>query len=180
MERGQPGPALWLKRLASAWLCFHLFAVLIVPASVHYVASRTRGLVEPYVNLLGINTTWNFFAPEPGPPPVFVEFEAIDSAGNQITRGYWPNPESPYFWRERQNRRVALARYMLGETARAERLMGVFLCRRNPGAHAIRMWRTMYDVASLPSVAEGRATIKSDTIQKRDWIAEQSCMEAAP
>jgi len=141
------------------------------------MAGRVRSAVEPYANFLGINSTWNFFAPEPGPPPVFVEYEAVDSTGGQMSRGFWPLPQSPYFWRERQNRRIALARYMLGEPVRAERLMGVYLCRRNPGAHAVRMWRTMYDVASLPEVAEGRASVVSTSVTKRDWIAEQRCGE---
>jgi len=170
----------WVRGALSLWLCFHVGALFIVPNSTHYITGRLQWLLEPYVNFLEMDAIWSFFAPEPGPPPVFVEYEALDASGGQLSRGFWPEPESRYFWRERQNRRIALGRYMTSAPQRADRLMGVFLCRRNPKAQAIRMWTTMYQVASLPAVAKGDATVKSDSIQKRTWIGEQDCGRGAP
>jgi hypothetical protein len=122
-----------------------------------------------------MDAIWSFFAPEPGPPPVFLEYEALDSSGAQISRGYWPQLKSPYFWRERQNRRISLARFMTSKPERARRLGGEFICRKSPGAHSIRLWSTMYTVSALPQVASGEASLKNDTIQTRTWIGEQVC-----
>jgi len=69
---------------------------------------------------------------------------------------------------------------MTSPVEKANRLMGEFLCRKNPGVSAVKMWSTMYRVAALPLVASGEATLKDDSIQNRTWIGEHRCEGVRP
>jgi len=58
----------WVKRIVSAWLLYHVLAIVIAPASV----APSSGLMQtcwrafrPYLQVLYLNHGYHFFAPEP-------------------------------------------------------------------------------------------------------------------
>lgn len=58
----------WLRRLVSAWLVFHLAAIIIAPAAVapaSELAGRTCRYFLPYLGALYLDHGYHFFAPEP-------------------------------------------------------------------------------------------------------------------
>lgn len=154
---------------------FHLLVILLMPNAHTWLAQRALGWLEPYVHALELTPQWNFFAPDPGPPPLFVEWELEDERGERIGTGHFPERWDPFFLRERQNRRVAMTRFMVQSDARTEQIMLSYLCRRHPEASGVTLWRTVYSTPSLESVAKGERRIGDEEGVQRQWVSHSFC-----
>jgi hypothetical protein len=58
----------WLRRLISAWIVFHLTAIIIAPAAVEPASELTQEVCRlflPYLHALYLDHGYHFFAPEP-------------------------------------------------------------------------------------------------------------------
>ena len=166
-----------LKCLLSVFIVYHLYAVVLSPNSGNYLGSKSSPLFGFYVNLFGLMTSWSFFAPDPGPPPLFVEWELLNKEGKSLGLGRWPQLPDPYFLRERQNRRIQAARTMVESDVRAEKMMVPYLCSKNLEASSVRLWSIMYPVPTLIEVANGTRKIGDQVQQSRHWIADGFCGE---
>lgn len=161
--------------LLSLLLIFHLLCVLVAPNKDTYLGHRVAKGVEPYVNFLGLSSPWNFFAPDPGPPPLFLEWEVLDRLGKPVSHGRWPELPDPFFLRERQNRRIAFARFLVMSSAHAEQVMRPYLCKSVENADSVRLWRVVYTIPNLYDVADGKRRIGDDTGATRTWVSHSFC-----
>lgn len=164
-----------IKAVLSLFLVFHLFCVVLTPNKSSYLGQVTAPWVEPYMDFLTLSVTWGFFAPEPGPPPVFVEWELVNEKGEGYAKSRWPEFPDPYFLRERQNRRMQLIRSIVSSDERIEQVMLPFLCQKYPDAHAVRLWRAVYGVPSLTEVASGARKIADESQVDRKAISHSFC-----
>lgn len=164
-----------LQIALSAFICFHLFALILAPNSQTYLAGRASFLVYPYVTFLEFASQWGFFAPDPGPPPVFIEYEFVGDGGGTIGSGTWPEKKDPYWLRERQNRRIAVARFLIANNDRIEKTMGQYLCRENPAARSVRLWKSIYGIPRLDDVARGKRAIGDGVEVKRSFVTQYLC-----
>lgn len=58
----------WVRRIISAWLAFHVVAIIAAPAAVQpasQLAGRACELILPYLGALYLDHGYHFFAPEP-------------------------------------------------------------------------------------------------------------------
>lgn len=161
-----------IQALLSLWAVFHVLAVLITPNRNTYLGTKVSAVMEPYANFLELSANWNFFAPQPG-PPMRLEFEAVDREGMQIAHDFWPALDSP--WRQ-----SALSHFVLKDQNGGDRLVGNFLCHRNPRSHAVRVWRNTYGIPSLEEVASGQRRIGDETRVVRQFIGEWTCSHKGP
>jgi len=165
----------WAQAALSVLLVYHLFAIVLAPNSQTYLGYQAARWVEPYVNFFELVSSWNFFAPEPGPPPVFVEWEVLDRAGKRIDHDRMPDERDPFLLRERQNRRIAAARFMVYNEVRAERMMVSFLCGRDPRAFSVKLWRAVDTIPGLKEVRDGKRRIGDEEGRQRKWISHTFC-----
>lgn len=166
-----------IKAALSAFIVFQLFSVLLVPNAQNWLGTKAAPVIEPYVNFFELTNAWSFFAPDPGPPPVFVEYEKLDRKGESLGLGRWPEVKDPYLLRERQNRRIAAAEYMMANELRAEKMMLQYLCRQHPEAGSFRIWRIMYTVPDFQDVASGKRKIGDDVGLERRLVSHSFCEE---
>jgi hypothetical protein len=166
---------LWVRGALSALIAFHLFIVILMPNSNTWLGLKALAWLQPYVHALELTPQWNFFAPDPGPPPIFVEWELEDEKGEAIGKGSLPERWDPYLLRERQNRRIALTRFLVLSDSRTERVMLSYLCRRHPEASAVTLWRTVYSTPSLTAVASGERKIGDEVGMQRRWVSHSFC-----
>lgn len=167
----------WIQATLSLFVGFQLFTVLLVPNAQNWLGMKVAPWLEPYVNFFELTNAWSFFAPEPGPPPVFVEFEKLDRKGESLGLGRWPEVHDPFWLRERQNRRIAAAEYMMATELRAEKMMLQYLCRVYPEAGSFRIWRIMYSVPDFQDVASGKRRIGDDVGLERRLVSHSFCEE---
>ncbi len=156
-----------VQALLSAWIVFHLLAVVIMPNKNTYLGYLFARWLEPYANSLELASNWNFFAPEPG-MPMRLEFETVDSKGDQLVHDFWPTLRSPW-------RKIALSHFIMKGPPGGEALFGKFLCGKNPAASSVRMWKNSYGLPDLMEVADGKKNIKDEILVERQWISEWNC-----
>ena len=168
---GASSRTVWLKIGLSVFLIFHLFAVIIVPNSMNYLGLQTGPILERYVNFFELSQNWSFFAPEPG-PPVFVEWEILDAQGEPIEKTRWPALGSTY-------RKVSLAVFTSTTDEKVDQLMGSYLCRTNPKAGSVRIWRVISPAPTREEVAHGTRKIGDDAKLERQMITHSFCESSA-
>lgn len=84
----------WAFRVLNVWLVFHLFAIVVAPASVSPSSSLVRSgweACKPYLQLLHLNHGYHFFAPEPA-ASTLVGYTAYREDGT-IVSGRIPDRE---------------------------------------------------------------------------------------
>jgi hypothetical protein len=123
-------------------------------------------------------SNWGFFAPEPGPPPVFIEWELLDQKGNTLEMDRFPSFPDPFWIRERQNRRMSLTRFMMSEDQRIEKMMFPFLCQNHQGVASIRMWKVGYSIPSPLDVVHEKRKLGDEEGKERHWVLHGFCNEA--
>lgn len=169
------GALKWAKAALSVFIVFQLTVVLLAPNSDHYVGTKLKPFVEPYANFFELTNKWSFFAPEPGPPPVFVEYELLDSKGESIRIARYPEEKNPYFLRDRQNRRIASVEFMMPGEDRVEKVMVPYLCGKNPQADSVKLWRIAYQIPTMEDVASGKRQIGDDVNLERRVVSHTFC-----
>ena len=163
------------KVLLSLFVVFQLFAVVLAPNKETYLGAHVAPVIEPYLNFLELASTWNFFAPDPGPPPVYVDWELLDEKGQIIGKGIMPERVDPFVLRERQNRRIALTRFLIYSDQRVEQIFAPYLCRIHPEASSVRIWRATYNTPRLSEVADGTRQIGDEADVERRSVAHHFC-----
>jgi hypothetical protein len=163
------------KAALSVFIVFHLFCVMLAPNSMTYLGTRAQSVVGPYLTFLELASTWGFFAPDPGPPPVYIEYEAIGEDGVVVKTGTWPDKAPTFFLRERHNRRIAVARFLMSDPRRIEKMLGPYYCGRIPEARSVRFWRVIEGMPNLHDVAKGTRKIGDGVGTERKYEKQVLC-----
>ena len=71
-----------LYLIASVFLIWHTFALLIGPAPQSYIRDNLLGIYEPYLSVFRLNNAWAFYAPEPDLGGV-LNYKVLDNDGNE-------------------------------------------------------------------------------------------------
>jgi hypothetical protein len=167
----------WLKGILSVFIVYHLYGVIFAPNSQTYLGMRSVPFYESYLSFFEFMTSWGFFAPEPGPPPVFIEWELVDGKGDVLEADRFPSYPDPFFLRERQNRRMSIVRFMAGNDARAEKMLVPYLCQKNSKIKSIRLWKVGYEIPSPLEVTSGKRKVGDNEVKVRHWLTQSFCQE---
>jgi hypothetical protein len=161
----------------SLYILYHLYGVALAPNSQTYLGLRSAPFVEAYLGTFEFMSTWGFFAPEPGPPPIYVEWTLLDKNGNSLQEDRFPPSPDTFFIRERQNRRNSIVRFLSVDDTRIEKTLIPYLCRQNPGAVSVRTWRIAYSIPSPLEVTQQSRTLKDSVGQDKHWVGHSFCKE---
>lgn len=164
------------RAFLSVVVLFQLAVVLIGPNKETYHGLLLKPVLEPVFNALEFGSNWSFFAPDPGPAPMRLEWEVLDERGGVLRTGNFPEEGYPFWINERQTRRVALARFFYFSDERHLNVWANYLCRSNPDASGIRLWKAMGTIPNLFDVRSGDKTIASGaTYGERTSVGNVFC-----
>ncbi len=164
----------FLLRGISVLLAFHLGAIIIGPSPLNYFYWWAAPIYRVYWQAFEFGNQWSFFAPEPGVPPVFLEWEMEDDQGRRTT-GQSPEHPSPYWNRERQTMRMAMTGYLMLTEGAAERVMVPYLCKTHPDARSVSLWRRVHGVPALEGFAKGEEKLGVISPPVRQWVSHSFC-----
>ena len=144
--------------LLNLWLVFHLFAIVVCPASVEPSSRLCQSgfqLVAPYLHALFLDHGFHYFAPDPG-ASTLVSYDLQFADGSTKT-GKFPDPAM--FPRLRYHRSFMLSEF-LGNDGRdellplIERSFARCLCKQN-GAIGVKLTQIIHDTPSIDDVLLG-------------------------
>lgn len=166
-----------MKRLLlSIFLIFHLFGVLVAPNPTSYLYIAAAPIYKPYMNGLGLGNTWSFFAPEPVFPQMFLDY-VIEYKDGQTARGRFPDEENTFFFRDRHNRRMSMARFIMAQESNWQNMFVNYLCAQNKEASAIKLWRMTGQPPSLEMVRSGEKKATDAVNFKIDILGTYYCKD---
>jgi hypothetical protein len=164
----------WEKGFASLFVIYHLTAIAVGPSPMGHLHQVFLPIYRLYWSAFDLGSTWSFFAPEPGSPPLFFEWE-MEGKNGERTTGRFPEYPSPYWNRERQTLRMSIASYLFMHEHAGERALAPYLCRIYPEAVSVSLWRTLYGVPPLEPYARGESKLGLHTPPVRRWISHSFC-----
>ena len=138
----------------------------------HYLSA----LYLPVANSIGLNTTWNFFSPDPA-HTMYLRYRVLfqDEYGNakkESIEKYFPEDiQENNFWLH--HRRLSyVMRFMASDQNRIQHFLVPWICKQNPEATHIQTEMLIYRIPSLDVVA----TLKSENYE--DMIAQEEVNQA--
>ena len=162
----------------SLFLIFHLFGVLIGPNPNSFLGQSVAPVYRPYLNFFGLGSTWSFFAPEPFYHPIYIDY-VLNLKGKMPLSGRFPEEKSPYWMRDRQNRRMGLARIILSSDDNVRNMFVHYLCREHPDLESANLWRVLATEPSLEMVQKGQKKITDPADFKIEVLGTYFCPEAS-
>jgi hypothetical protein len=130
-----------LKVFLSLWIAYHLANIVILANGGSFLGRYWGPYLIPYGNAIGLNSTWNFFSPDPA-HTMYLEYRVRfeDEQGNEVkesVEGFLP-PEKDQIVIDSSKRRLLYAmRFLLLDQDRLHALMAPWLCRQYPGSSTL-------------------------------------------
>lgn len=118
-----------------------------------FLGRHWEGWITPYANLLALNVTWNFFAPDPA-HTMFIHYrvyfpEAPDGVGPDPVDGFIP-PEKEKIVINTSTRRFLYAmRFLILDEGRMRTLLAPYLCRIHEGAEEVQIESILEPIPNL-------------------------------
>lgn len=166
----------WPRRLISVLLVFHLLGVVTSPNRVSFLTATLAPVYYPYMSLLGLYSTWSFFAPEPFYAPVHIDYK-LERRGAMPLEGRFPPAQNPYLFRDRFNRRISLTRQVLGSEGNIKGMFMSWLCHEHPDLDSAQLWGVMATIPSLEQVKLGDRKITDPAELRTEVLGTHYCPE---
>lgn len=172
------------KVLASFWIVYNIFAMLVMPNIGAYFGRATSKYIAPYANTVGLNAGWNFFSPDPA-HTMYIRYivRYLDSQGNEIkesVEAFFPAEKNKGVHALSRKRDLYAMRFMVIEPHRLRVLMGPWLCRQYPGATSIEMEHVVETVPFLDQVVAYKEETVNELSQEIQVTREvYSCVGAS-
>lgn len=109
----------------------------------------------PYANVIGLNTSWNFFSPDPAHVMYFqYSITKKDQDPNEESTNLYIPEQKNYGPFGLVDRRVMYAmRFMILDQRRVDALLGPWLCKKHPEALMIHVEHKIESIPPIDSVA---------------------------
>ncbi|MBC7386449.1 MAG: hypothetical protein H7301_09870 [Cryobacterium sp.] len=163
------------RAVLSVVLLFMLALITIGPNQNSYHGQLFSPVFSPLFAVTEFGSTWSFFAPDPSTLPVRLEWEILDERGEVVRDGYFPATGFPYFFNERQTRRIALARFFYFADDKHLNVWSNWLCRSNPDAKGIRLWKSNALTPDLYRVQRGEQSLSDIRFEERQSVGNVFC-----
>ncbi len=118
-------------------ILFHFVAILLLP---NYGSFLGRRYLQPFAmwgNLLVLNTSWNFFSPDPA-HIMYFRYHLNFEDGREV-QGLFPSEGEVPTADLRRRRDLYLMRFLAIQPSRIDRYLAPWLCRLEPGVRDLSL-----------------------------------------
>lgn len=148
----------FLKKAVLIVLFFYFSAMMVTLGNgSSFLGRYFENFFNPVANSIGLNTTWNFFSPDPAHTmyiKYFVFFE--DPLGNSLKEaieGYYPESKDRGEDFSLNKKRDSYAmRFLAVDPARLQGLFTPWMCKKYPGSTKLQIELIMNRIPSLDKV----------------------------
>lgn len=144
------------KVLLSVFVVYHLSLMMILPNAGSYLGRNFERWMTGYANQIGLNATWNFFAPDPA-HTMFLQYNIhFEGAEGEELRpplaGYIPEEKSDVVIDGSKRRFLYAVRYLMLDPRRLELILGPYFCRTHSGASSVSIRHLLEPIPLLDLV----------------------------
>lgn len=175
------------KIIISVWIFYHLATIFLMPNGNSYVGRMYQQAFSSYANTFGLNSTWQFFSPDPA-HMLYFEYDVYfyDNLGEptqETIRGYFPDERDAGTIHPSLRRNMYLMRYLAVDPVRMDRFVMPWLCRKYPGASSVSLKVILNQIPLLDEVTRKWSPmlvtqeIKMQTYTKDCAAAEDEVIE---
>lgn len=145
--------SLVLRILFSLFILFHVTAMVVLANGSSFLGRSWDRWITPYGNMLGLNVTWNFFAPDPA-HTMFIHYNVRfeNDEGEQLKEsvdGFIPPEKEKIVIHSSERRFLYAMRFLILDEKRIKVLLGPFLCRQHPGASSVHIEHILEPIPNL-------------------------------
>ena len=147
-----------------------------------FLGRYTASFYTPVANMIGVNTTWNFFSPDPANIMYFkyiIHFE--DEYGNptqEPIEQFYPTHKDGSEFAHHVRRQNYMMRFVAIDSERIEQYFIPWICKKNPKATKIQFEFIMNAIPSLDKVITLKDTPYEELITSQ--IINQGIFPCAP
>ncbi len=166
------------KKLLTVAICFHLLVIALYPNDSSQLQRDLRPVILPYANLFGLNSKWQFFAPEPEIATYFEyqidwKDKPPDVGGDEL---YHYPPDKNGFFDLAYLRESAARSFIATNPKFMPDLFIHWICRKNQGATGVSVRAVYVTVPSLQNVLAGQKLFDPANLQFQEAVTA-SCEE---
>lgn len=161
----------WLRVFLSFFIVFHLWVVFTTPFQSELLAKIQPRWISSYASLIGINTSWAYFSPEPAKRDyLVVEYYKTKSSDEIWKESVWPPPRQNFWFKETFARRRYAANFFMSDSSRLK-LFIRYICRTE-SAQKIVLKRFEEVPPELLNPSNGVRRIESGrhTFYCKEWV----------
>ncbi|MBC7467363.1 MAG: hypothetical protein H7256_15340 [Bdellovibrio sp.] len=132
-----------LKKISLIVLFFYFVSMMIVMGNgSSFLGRYFESFYNPVANSIGLNTTWNFFSPDPA-HTMYIKYDIYfeDAYGNQFkepVESYYPaSRDQGGDLRLDKKRSAYVMRFLIIDQSRIPQFFVPWMCAKNPGASKI-------------------------------------------
>lgn len=131
---------------------YHIAVTLLVPNPKSIATQQFLPFFKYYSNTLGLNTTWQFFSPDPS-QNMYFPYEIQVGSGEDPVSGVWPPPPDtvPKMLLENYRRLVYHSLYTTFSNERIENFLVPYLCKKAQNPISINIQTVIEDIPPLES-----------------------------
>ncbi len=131
--------------------------IIILGNGSSFLGRYFEAVFNPVANTIGLNTTWNFFSPDPAHVmyiKYFVFFEdELGATLKEPVQGFYPPIENQTEDFKLHKKRHSYAmRFMIIDPNRLQNFFSPWLCRQHPGASKVQVELIINRIPSLDKV----------------------------
>lgn len=143
----------WLRILLSAFIVYHLTVIVVLANGSSFLGRSLSPWIQAYGNFLGLNVTWNFFAPDPA-HTMFIHYnihfpDQPDGSSKDSIAGYIPPDKEKIVIDSSKRRFLYAMRYLILDEKRMKVLLGPYLCRQHPDAESVNIQNILEPIPNL-------------------------------
>ena len=141
----------------SVWIVYHLFVIVVMANGSSYIGRYFGRAIVPYASTLGMNTSWNFFSPDPA-HTMYLKFtiyypDVEGEPSKEPLEIFMPSAKGEGVWNQGEKRQLYAMRYMVVYPQRIEGVLGPCLCKQHPGAEVVHIEHIIDPIPSLDQAA---------------------------
>lgn len=130
----------------SLFIVFHLIVIVVLSNGGSYYGRALSPYLTSYANVIGLNSSWNFFSPDPA-NSMYLRVSLLN--GDDYHEEFYPPGKEKFEWSGNQRRFLYFVRYMLVDPSRIESFLIPWFCKTHPGTERISVDFVIQPIPSL-------------------------------
>lgn len=164
----------FFKIALSLWIIYHLVVITVIPNGTSLLGRILEKYIVSYASSLGMNTSWNFFSPDPA-HTMYLKYTYyfLNDSHEEIKEpqtNYIPKTIADGAFDLKDRRFLYAMRYLVLEPNRLQVVLAPWLCKQNPEATHVRIEHIIDSIPYIDEAVSKKNSNVSDLGRVYDFV----------